>query len=149
MFTRKITVECRREIEELARKGMSYRAIHRELKKKYPELKYDTTRYHAHKIYTPREKRVIELNFIESSTALCQEMTSWVRRLREEYESHEEVSDKSKFAYHLNKAFENFVNLLKTPAIQTTQVNILQQQLEQSLGDLIHERTSAPVKISS
>jgi len=47
----------------------------------------------------------------------------------------------------LNKAFENFVNLLKVPIVQETQVNILYQHLEASLKRVLDGRPEDEIGI--
>jgi urease gamma subunit len=187
-FKTTISKDCIEFIKQQAKQGINFTDIMKICKDKFtPNPSYTQVVYHANKVYSQKKKRTIELNFIESTTALCQEMTTWIRGLKKEYDelnpdelvgeimklkqviigTEEEIQqseeefklrmkilqfkrgDKSNLRYSLNKAFENFVNLLKTPAIQTTQVNILQQQLEQSLGDIIHDRTTSPIKIPS
>jgi len=143
MYKSELSPECLELIRNLARKGMRYTQILRECKKKNFKISYAQVVYHAKKTeYSFVEKQHINLEFIQSTTELCKEMTFWLRKMIKQYDKIKIVKNKSKFAYHINKVFENFVDLLKTPAIQKTQVNVLQQQLEQSLKDVIDERTS-------
>jgi hypothetical protein len=184
-----ISKECIEFIKQQAKQGIKFTQIMKLCKENGNNVTYMQVCYHGGKVYSQKKKKMIELNFIESTTTLCQEMTSWIRMLRKEYDElhpdslidsiaslrvdgqllvgeqersarEEELKirlrmlsfqrgDKRDLRFALNKGFENFVNLLKSPAIQTTQVNILQQQLEQSLGDIIHDRTTGPIKISN
>jgi len=180
--------ECVEFIKQKAKEGMKFTQIERECKKHNWNPTYAQVLYHAGKVYTPKQKQTIQLNFIESTTTLCQEMTTWVRGLKTEYDGlnpdtladrlmdlrenspqllvgenadkilREEYKvrmkilemqrgEKRSLRFALNQAFQNFVDLLKTPAIQSTQVNILQQQLQESLKDVLNEHTTAPIKI--
>jgi len=189
MYKSDLSKECIEFIKKLCRKGFKYTQIYEEcLKQNFtPKPTYCKVRYHARKVYTSEQKKIIQLDFIESTTSLCKEMTTWIQQMRNEYNElqteklvkkimklyHQKIltskrqkedlkieletkmkilmiqnGEKRNLRYSLNKGFENFVELLKTPAIQTTQVNILQQQLEQSLKGVIDERAVEPIKIA-
>jgi len=143
MFKGKINSECIQLIRNLTEKGETYNSILRECGKRGYKISYAVVRYHGHKL-----KKKKEIKFIESATQLCHRMTVWIEKMNKIMDSYEgEPTIQSKFAFHINNAFKNFVDLLKTPQIQNTQVNILQQQLEHSLMGVIDERRKLPINI--
>lgn len=147
VYKTSLTPKCIELIQSNAKKGMKYTKIFKQLKKRYKNLTYQKVTYHAHKVVSTKQKQINEMGFIEDTRALCREMTSWAHELRDYVRQYDDPVIKSKFAFHMNIAYKNFVELLKTPAIQTTQVNILQQQLSKSLEGVLHKRTTKPIKI--
>lgn len=156
-------------IQQRTKEGKQYKTIFREFKKTYDISKmtakedsiYAKLCYWGRKIKPSKTKERIQLNFIENVSDLCKFMTKWVTMLMGEYEKAQEcvtvahdvrgspiiVTPKKDIRPEINRAYRNFVELLKTPAFQGTQVNILEQRMQMSLMEVLNERKSAAVVV--
>uniref|UniRef100_A0A6M3Y194 Uncharacterized protein n=1 Tax=viral metagenome TaxID=1070528 RepID=A0A6M3Y194_9ZZZZ len=166
-FKQKLSDEQIELIKSMAKEGkLKGTEIYRKLKEenKIPQdITYQTIMHHARKVWKPKIKRraVAEVEWIESVTDLCKSMTVWALKLSKEYDEAPEFQDvgaswqgkpiiitpKKDLRPEINRAYKNFVELLKTPTFKGTQVNILQQRLESSLTEILNERPDPGITV--
>lgn len=150
----KIPKEIQEHIKSLAKEGYNYREITKNTNEKFDiNIPYSIVNYYGKKVRNPERKERIEINFIESITDLCQNMSVWVNKLQKEYDNASDwevvgedykgkpvaIQPKRDIRIEINRSYRNFVELLKTPIAQNSQVNILQQRMETALKEVMYE----------
>jgi len=164
--------EQMKAVSDLVKTGLQGTQIVRKLKEDgifSDDVKYPTVAYHIKKMRRTSkqgiERHEAEIEVINSLTTLTEEMTSWLRQLRTEYNTAEDfisigedkwgkpvaIQPKRDIRNSIDRNIGHYVTLLKSSTVtNNTQVNVLQQQLHQDLMRVINERPKPiPVNINT